>query len=122
MYRKITRGLLLDDTTAARYSQAVQLGGDTCAMFEAWMLSTSGSVSTVTVSLEASADGQGWDDTPSSADSAINTTLTSAPAYSVSANTAMNPAFTQVRLRFDLAGSSTPKSMVEAAIRTFVRE
>lgn len=122
MYRKMTRGALLDSTSVPKHSQPVALGSGNCAMFEVWVISTSGTVSTVTVSLEASADGQSWDGTPSGTNGAISTTLTSSPSYVASVDTAMKPAFSQVRLKYELAGTSTPKAMLDAAIRTYVHD
>lgn len=122
MYKKVDRGLLLDSTSTPKYSEAVEFGDGDCAMFEAWLLCTSGTVGTVTVTLEASPDGKFWDDTPSKDDTAITDTLTAVPEYGASTSTALNPGFRQVRLRYELAGSSTPKAMIDAAIRTYDRD
>lgn len=122
MYHRVTGHLVLNpgtDTEVTDFSRPIALGDDTSVVYEVWLVSKSGTIDLVEVTLQGSNDASNW---------STLTTLTfgdlgpptpvSAPDYGRKEVTSPIP-WALVRLKYVVTTAATASIQLRAAIETF---
>jgi hypothetical protein len=113
---------LVVNSTEAKVSEAVGMGGHNAAMFEVWMKAVSGTLSTssgegLIVTLQGSNDKLNWENAHAGTVTAANTGST-APEYFTNTEVDVIP-YGFIRLHFKLVAGTSPVVLVDASIRSF---
>ncbi len=124
MYHRVANALVLDTgsgSTAIEFTRAIELGEDNSVLFEAWVVSATGTIDDITITLQGSNDLSNWSDFGTNQIVfGLGGPSVTVPDYA--AEDVGVTAWSFVRLKFVSTSSGSKDCMVRGSINTTRRD